>query len=266
MKAPGLSLPAVIPPEGPRRARVALFAGCVMDALFTSVNRDTAEVLRRNGCEVIVPRGQGCCGALHVHEGRRSEAARLARRNLHAFAPDDVDAIVVNAAGCGSVLKEQAARFREDPGACARAERFAKKTRDVSEFLADLGVRPPSAPRRSRLVYDAPCHLLHAQRVARAPLEILRAIPGAEVIEGPDSAFCCGSAGIYNLTHPGVAMAMIDRKMKAIAPLDPDIVVSGNPGCLLQLRLGVSRAGRRARVRHPVEVLAEAYRAGDGGT
>ncbi len=263
LKAPGLSLPAVIPPEGPRRARVALFAGCVMDALFTGVNRDTAEVLRRNGCEVIVPRGQGCCGALHVHEGRREEGARLARRNLAVFDPADVDAIIVNAAGCGAVLKEQGALLQVDPGVRALAERVAAKVRDVTEFLAALGLQPPRGGFVKRIVYDAPCHLLHAQRVPRAPLEVLRAIPGVEVIEGPDSAFCCGSAGIYNLTHPEVATAMLDRKMKAIAPLDPDLVASGNPGCLLQLRLGVARAGLRAEVRHPIEILAAAYRAGD---
>ena len=262
LAVPGARLPALVPPVGEMRARVALFTGCVMDALFPSVNRDTVEVLRRNGCEVIVPRGQGCCGALHVHEGLRAQGARLARRNLEAFGDLDVDAIVVNAAGCGSVLKEYASLLAGDEAESARAQRFAGRVRDVMELLGQLGLRHPGGELRQTIVHDAPCHLLHAQGVGRAPVELLRRIPGARVTEGPDSAFCCGSAGIYNITHPEVSGAMLDRKMQTLVPLDPDVIASGNPGCLMQLRLGASRWKLRAEVRHPVELLARAYRGG----
>ena len=260
MNAPGRSLPALVPPIGPMRSRVALFSGCVTDTLFASVNRDTVEVLRRNGCEVVIPRGQRCCGALHVHEGRRHEGQRLARWNVDAFAGHDVDAIIVNAAGCGSLLKEYGVLLQDDPRICTRAAAFGAKVRDVMEFLATLGVTKPSGEVRERIVYEAPCHLLHAQRIARAPIDVLSLLPSAEVTEGPDSAWCCGSAGIYNLTNAEVSGKMLDRKMKTLVALDPDVIATGNPGCLMQLRLGVARWGMRARVEHPVEILARAYR------
>jgi glycolate oxidase iron-sulfur subunit len=242
------------------RARVALFSGCVMRTLFSTVNRDTVEVLRRNGCEIVVPADQGCCGALHVHEGRRTEGERLARRNLQAFRALEVDAVIVNAAGCGSTLKDYGVLLRDDQGMAQEAVEFASKQKDVIEFLDDLGVIRPPNPVRKRILYDAPCHLHHAQGVGRAALNVLSQLSGAEILEGPDSEWCCGSAGVYNLTHPELSGEMLDRKMQSIIPLDPDVIASGNPGCLMQLRLGVSRWGVRAEVRHPVELLAQGYR------
>jgi glycolate oxidase iron-sulfur subunit len=260
LKAPGPSLPALIPPVGPMRARVALFTGCVMRTLFASVNRDTAEVLRQNGCEVIVPREQGCCGALHLHEGRRSEGKRLALRNLRDFPGLEVDAVIANAAGCGAVLKEYGLLFREDPAVAEEAAAFSAKQKDVMEFLDGIGLVAPPNPVRLRIYYDAPCHLVHAQRVDRAPVRLLSQLPGAEIVEGPDADWCCGSAGIYNLTHPELSREMLDRKMKTIIPLDPDVIASGNPGCLMQIRAGAARWGLRAEVQHPVELLAMGYR------
>jgi glycolate oxidase iron-sulfur subunit len=260
LKAPGPSLPPLIPPAGPMRARVALFTGCVMQSLFSTVNRDTAEVLRQNGCEVIVPRDQGCCGALHIHEGRRSDGARLALRNLQGFRGLELDAVIANAAGCGAVLKEYGVLFQDEPALAEEAAEFGSKQKDVMEFLDALGVVVPPNPVRLRVHYDAPCHLVHAQGVDRAPVDVLSRLPGVEMVEGPDTPWCCGSAGIYNLTHPELSREMLDRKMKTIIPLDPDVITSGNPGCMMQLRLGVARWGLRAEVRHPVELLARGYR------
>ncbi len=259
LKAPGATLPRLIPPVGPMRARVGLFTGCVMQSLFTKVNRDTAEVLRQNGCEVVIVPRQGCCGALHVHEGRRREGKTLALRNLDAFRGLEFDAIIVNAAGCGSTLKEYGALLGDNPALSEEAEQFAGKVSDVMSFLDRLGVVPPPHPVQERIVYDAPCHLLHAQGVEKAPLNVLSRLSGVEIVEGPDSAWCCGSAGIYNLTHPGVSREMLDRKMKTIIPLRPDVIASGNPGCMMQLKWGAARWGVAARVCHPVELLARGY-------
>lgn len=259
LKGPGSALPHLIPPIGPMRARVGLFTGCVMQSLFTKVNRDTAEVLRQNGCEVVVVPRQGCCGALHVHEGRRREGEVLARRNLDAFRGLELDAIIVNAAGCGATLKEYGALLGDHPALSEEAEEFGGKVSDVMAFLDRLGVVTPPYPVEERIVYDAPCHLLHAQGVEKAPLNVLSRLSGAEVLEGPDSAWCCGSAGIYNLTHPAVSRDMLDRKMKTIIPLRPDVIASGNPGCMMQLKWGAARWGVAARVCHPVELLARGY-------
>ncbi len=260
LKLPGRSLPRLITPVGPMRARVGLFTGCVMQSLFANVNRDTAEVLRRNGCEVITPAGQGCCGALHVHEGRRREGEQLARRNLEAFRGLELDAIIINAAGCGSTLKEYGRLLIPGSAGEDEASAFAGRVRDVMEFLDALGLVAPPAPLPARILYDAPCHLQHAQRVDAAPIRVLSQLDGADVREGPDSAWCCGSAGTYNLTHPELSRQMLDRKMKTILPLLPDIIASGNPGCLMQLRWGVERWKIAAEVRHPVELLARGYR------
>jgi len=260
LKAPGHALPRLVTPVGPMRARVGLFTGCVMQSLFSGVNRDTMEVLRQNGCEVVTPPGQGCCGALHVHEGRRREGRALARRNIAAFRDLELDAVIVNAAGCGSTLKEYGSLFPNGEPAAGEAEAFAGRVRDVMEFIDGLGVVTPPTPLPARILYDAPCHLQHAQRVQAAPLRVLSSLEGAEVREGPDSAWCCGSAGIYNLTHPALSREMLDRKMKTIIPLAPDIIASGNPGCLMQIRWGTARWKLAAEVRHPVELLARGYR------
>lgn len=259
LKGPGSALPRLIPPVGPMRARVGLFTGCVMPSLFTKVNRDTVEVLRQNGCEVVIVPRQGCCGALHVHEGRRREGEVLARRNLDAFRGLELDAVIVNAAGCGATLKEYGVLLGDNPALSEEAAEFGGRVSDVMAFIDRLGVVPPPHPVQERIVYDAPCHLLHAQGVEKAPLNVLSRLPEAEVLEGPDSPWCCGSAGIYNLTHPGISRDMLDRKMKTIIPLRPDVIASGNPGCMMQLKWGATRWGVPARVCHPVELLARGY-------
>jgi Fe-S oxidoreductase len=246
-------LPWRIPPRGEPRGRVALFTGCVMPELFGRAHAATARVLAANGFEVLVPRSQGCCGALHAHAGDADFARALARRNAGAFGGLRVDALIVDSAGCGAALREAGAWL---PG---EGEALAASVRDVCEFLDEMGPRPPSASLPGRVCYDDPCHLVHGQRVREAPRRLLRSIPGLELVEHDDPTSCCGAAGIYNLTHPAMSQAVLERKMRALAAADPDWIASGNPGCLMQLAVGASRAGLRARVVHPVELLDRAY-------
>jgi len=246
-------LPSVIPAQGPPRGRVALFEGCIMPELFGRVNRATARVLAQNGFEVLVPREQGCCGALQAHAGEMDLARDLMRRNLAAFDPAQVDAIVVNSAGCGAALRESG---RWLPG---QAEAFAASVRDICEFLETAGIDPPSGRLAARVCYDDPCHLVHGQRVEAAPRRLLQMIPGLELVDHDDPTGCCGAAGIYNLTHQEMSWEVLERKMRALAAADPDVITSGNPGCLIQLDAGARRWGLRARVVHPIELLAESY-------
>lgn len=255
--------PARISPGGEARGTVALFLGCVAPHLRPETSRAAIEALTANGWEVVIPREQGCCGALHLHAGLPDLARGLARRNLAAF-PDDLP-VVTTAAGCGAALSEYeellgGGSHRET---APRAGAFSRRVTDVSAFLAESGCRPPAAgPRETplRVVYDAPCHLFHAQRVREQPLRILRGLPGVELVTVRDSERCCGSAGIYNVTRHDTSMAVLDRKMANIAPADPDLIATGNIGCQLQLAEGARRAGLAAEVAHPVELLADAYR------
>jgi len=247
-------LPEHVPALGERRGRVAFFAGCVASQVFAAVNRATLRVLSRNGFEVVVPRAQSCCGALHLHAGDADGGRALLRRNLVAVAERDVDAVVVNAAGCGAALRE-ADRWLPGEGAP-----LAERVRDVCELLDEAGPRPPTRPVRVRVCYDDPCHLLHAQRVGDAPRRLLAAIPGLELLHHDDPGACCGAAGIYNLTHPAMSRAVLARKLDALAAADPDAIATGNPGCLMQIGSGARERGLRARVLHPVELLDEAYR------
>ena len=246
-------LPPFTPALGERRGRVALFVGCVMPELFGAVNAATVRVLCRNGFEVVVPQSQGCCGALHAHTGDLDFARGLARRNLEAFAAPDLDAVIVNSAGCGAALKELEQWL---PGEGAS---LARRVRDVSEFLDAVGLRPPEGRIESKVCYDDPCHLVHGQRVDAAPRRLLEQIPGLELQAHDDPAGCCGAAGIYNLTHRAMSRAVLDRKMHSLRAADPDYVATGNPGCLMQLRCGVAAAGLGAAVVHPIELLDRAY-------
>jgi len=247
-------LPAFTPALGQRRGRVAFFVGCVMPELFGAINAATVRVLSHNGFEVVVPAAQGCCGALHAHSGDLDFARGLARRNVAAFAAADLDAVIVNSAGCGAVLREL-----EDwlPGEGAA---LAQRVRDVSEFLDAVGLRPPAGRIESRVCYDAPCHLIHGQKVDAAPRRLLAQIPGVALQIHDDPAGCCGAAGIYNLTHRAMSRAVLDRKLASLRAADPDYVASGNPGCLMQLRAGMAAIGLRAVAVHPVELLDRAYR------
>ncbi len=253
----------VFPAEGKRRARVAFFAGCMQQVAFTQLNQTTIRVLQKNGCDVIVPAGQVCCGALHVHAGVRDVARRLARQNLDAFATDDFDAIVTNTAGCGSTLKEYHQLFPDDEKAKQKAEQFQDKMRDVTEFLAALGLRPPEKEVRLRVTCQDSCHLLHGQKVRHAPRELLRAIPGIELVEMKLADHCCGSAGIYNLLHPEIAGELLAEKMEHARATSADVIVTANPGCILQLRAGVEQFGTGQQVLHVVELLDRAYRKGN---
>ena len=249
--------PARISPGGEARGTVALFLGCVAPHLRPETSRAAIEALTANGWEVVIPERQGCCGALHLHAGLPDLARPLARRNVGAF-PDDLP-VVTTAAGCGAALSEYGELLDADPPAGA----FSRRVTDVSAFLAESGCRPPAAgPRETplRVVYDAPCHLFHAQQVREEPLRILRSLPGVELVTVRDPERCCGSAGIYNVTRHDTSMAVLDRKMANIAPADPDLIATGYIGCQLQLAEGARRAGLAAEVAHPVELLADAYR------
>src|SRR6202795_3958284 len=227
------------PAQGPRRARVAFFAGCVANVTFTALNEATIRVLTANGCEVVVPGGQFCCGALPVHAGVRDVARDLACRNIAAFAAEGFDALVTNAAGCGSTLKEYAHLFTADEPEYSAAAALAIKTRDVTEFLAGLALSPPLKPIPTRVTYQDSCHLLHGQKIREAPRQLLRAIPGVEFAELPFADICCRSAGVYNGTETQTPLGLLAEKMACARSTNAQIIATANPGCLLQLRAGV---------------------------
>jgi glycolate oxidase iron-sulfur subunit len=256
----GVTQPRVTPAQGERRARVALLAGCAQQVLDPDINVATIEVLARNGVEVIVPEAQGCCGGLAWHTGDLRAAQKLARQNLDAF-PADVDAILTNAAGCGSAMHEYHLILRGTPDE-ARAEAFKKRVMDVSVFLARLGLRktPPSAGVKKIAYHDA-CHLANAQGVRAEPRKLLRAIPGVEVCELPDAHLCCGSAGTYNLDQPETAASLGAQKAKAVIGTGANVVASGNIGCLTQLKSHLAKQNSPVKVRHTMQVLRDAYQA-----
>jgi glycolate oxidase iron-sulfur subunit len=250
-------LPEWTPALGKKRGRVAFFEGCVMPELFGAVNAATVRVLARNGFDVVVPSSQGCCGALHAHAGDLDFARELSRKNIAAFSAEDFDAVLVNSAGCGAALRELEHWL---PGEGAA---LASRVRDVSEFLHAVGLRPPAGRLDSTVCYDDPCHLIHGQKVVEAPRRLLEQIPGLKLASHDDAESCCGAAGIYNLTHPEMSRAILDRKMKSLAEADPEFIASGNPGCIMQLRSGVRSIGARAEVVHPVELLDRSYARGE---
>jgi glycolate oxidase iron-sulfur subunit len=254
-------LGAVIPAVGPRRYRVAFVAGCIANLAFAGLNEATLRVLARNGCEVVIPRGQGCCGALHVHAGLRDLARKLALRNICAFESAGYDAIITNAAGCGSVLKEYPQLFEhEQRQYYEAAETFSTRVKDVTEFLASVGLNRDLGAVGVRMTYQDPCHLGHAQRVRQAPRQLITAIPAATLVELKEADICCGSAGIYNVVHSEMAQRLLRTKMQRLDETGADWIVTANPGCMLQLRAGVRASGRpERRVLHVVELLDEAY-------
>jgi len=257
---PQKTLPELIPAQGKPRCRVGLLLGCVQRVFFPHVNAATARVLAAEGCQVLVPAAQPCCGALPVHVGEERQALRLARQTIDVFEKAQVDAVIINAAGCGSNVKEYGHLLRDDTEYAARAKAFAAKCRDVSEFLAELEPRATRHPLRLRVAYHAACHLQHAQGIRTQPRTLLGRIPQLELLEISESAICCGSAGIYNLVQPEAAAELGDRKVSHILTLNADILVSGNPGCLLQLQSALARAGQKLPVRHIVELLDASIR------
>jgi glycolate dehydrogenase iron-sulfur subunit len=254
------TLPELMPAQGERRCRVGLLLGCVQRVFFPQVNAATARVLAAEGCDVVAPAAQPCCGALLVHAGEEDKAMQLARQTIDAFEKAQVDTVIINAAGCGSNVKEYGHLLRDDPRYAGRARVFAAKCQDVSEFLAGLAPHAARHALRLRVAYHDACHLQHAQGVRTQPRELLRRIPQLELLEIPEAAICCGSAGIYNLVQPETAAQLGDRKAGHVAALNPDLVVSGNPGCLLQLESALARTGRKLPVRHFIELLDASIR------
>jgi len=254
------ALPEVTPAKGHKRGRVGLLLGCVQRFFFPRLNAATVRVLSENGYEVVAPKDQGCCGSLLVHEGERERGKALARQIIDLFKEADVDHIVVNAAGCGSAMKEYRELLHADPAYAQRADAFSKKVRDISELLAEAPLRGALQPLNLTVTYHDACHLAHGQKIRQAPRTILNTIPGLRVVELKESDFCCGSAGIYNLVHPDLAQQFLDRKIDRIQETRADIVVSGNPGCSLQIEKGLRERGLTIRVMHPVELLDASYR------
>ena len=253
-------VPAFTPAMGERRARVGLILGCVQREFLSEVNAATARVLVAEGCDVAAPEEQPCCGALMVHAGEEEPALAFARRMIDVFEAAEVDVVVTNAGGCGSNMKEYGYLLRDDPAYAERAAVFAANCRDVAEFLVELGPRAERHALRLRIAYHDSCHLQHAQRVVSQPRALLAAIPGIEGVEVPEPAICCGSAGIYNLVQPDAAEALADRKAALIAPLSADVVATGNPGCILQLRAALARSRQNTEVLHTIQLIDASIR------
>jgi glycolate oxidase iron-sulfur subunit len=267
--APPVTLPALFsqtpvrtPAASPARRTVGLLTGCVQQLIFPETNAATARVLAAEGCHVVAPPRQGCCGALSLHAGRLDEARHAARRLMSTFESAGIDLVVTNAAGCGSAMKEYGHLFSDDPAWAERAARFAARVRDVTELLDELG--PPRAPRQPvplRVTYQDACHLAHAQGIRSAPRRLLAAIPGLDLVECADD-MCCGSAGIYNLLEPEAAGPLGARKLESLSSGRPEVIATANPGCRLQLAAAARRAGRQVTFAHPVELIDRSIRGG----
>ena len=252
-------------PGGPeKKLTVGLLSGCVMPVLQGGTMEAAVRVLTRNGCDVVVPQGQGCCGALNIHGGDLEYGRSMARRNIDVFLDSGVDRIVTASAGCGSAMKEYHQLLSDDPGYAEKAQRFSELTADITEFLTSLPLEPPKGEISRRVTYQDPCHLAHAQRVSEAPREVLRSIPGLELVEMEEASMCCGAAGLYAVLQKDLAGRILDRKMGHIAATGAEQVVTANPGCMMQIEQGLRSLGKPARVVHVVDVLDEAYRAEDG--
>ena len=263
-KAERTAPPRVTPAEGPRRARVALLTGCVQSVIFAAHNRATARVLAKNGCEVIVPDGQGCCGALNAHGGDHERALAMARKTIDAFESARADAVVVNTSGCGAHMKAYGHLLAADRGYAERAKRFAASVRDLAEFLAQEPLRGSLSSVPLTCTYHDPCHVAHGQKIKSEPRTLLAQIPGLRVVELAESDWCCGSAGIYNLTEPEMATRLLHRKVSHVLATGAEAVVTANPGCILQIQAGLGAHGSAVRVLHLVEILDRAY-GGPGG-
>lgn len=248
------------PAKGQKRRNVAFFAGCVANVTFAKLNEATIRVLAANGCEVTVPPEQLCCGALAAHAGVRETARRLARKNIAAFADRQFDAIITNAAGCGSTLKEYHLVFSRNEPEHDAALAFGTKIRDITEFLASLGLVAPLNPMPCRVTYQDSCHLRHGQKIREAPRQLLKSIPGVELVELPQSDICCGSAGVYNVTQTDASLQLLTEKMKHARSTGARIIVTANPGCILQLRAGAEIHATRQEVLHVVELLDRALK------
>jgi glycolate oxidase iron-sulfur subunit len=254
-------LPEITPALGRRRYRVGFVSGCIMDQVFRDVNEATIRVLTANGCEVITPPPQGCCGALHVHAGEAERGRELARHNIDTFESYNCDAIIINSAGCGSTLKEYHHLLRDDPAYAKRAQEFSAKVKDVSEFLAGIEWNRDMGEISHRVAYHDACHLAHGQKIRQQPRQLLKAIPGLTLVDLKEADWCCGSAGVYNITNQEMAEQLLERKMNNIMATGASIIATGNPGCMMQIAMGIRERGMQMEVMHPVQLLDEAYRA-----
>ena len=252
-------LPALIPAEGEVHARVALLTGCVQSVVFGAHNRATARVLARNGCEVVVPPTQGCCGALNAHGGDHARAVAMAKRTIEVFERAGVEAVIVNTSGCGAHMKAFGSLLGDDEAWHDRAQRFAAGVYDLAEFLAKRPLRGPLAPVPMTVTYHDPCHVVHGQKIRKEPRQLLAQVPDLTVVELPESDWCCGSAGIYNLTQPEMAARLLARKVNHVIGTGAQAVVTANPGCILQIQQGLRDRGRELPVMHLVEILDRAY-------
>ncbi len=253
------------PALGETKATVVMHAGCVMHVAFAATDEATVRVLQRAGCDVLVPAAQGCCGALAVHAGELERGRELATHNIVAFERSEAEYYVINAAGCGSALKEYGQLFADDPAWHARAVAFSARVRDITELLDTLGLGEGLGPLHYTVTYQDACHLAHAQRITAQPRRLLAQIPGLTIREMDESSLCCGSAGIYNLTQPEMAERLGKRKAERIIEVSPDVVVTANPGCAIQMAAQLAEAGSTATVKHIVDLLDESYAAGRGG-
>ena len=255
------NLPERTPAKGAKRYTVGMLEGCVMRVMFGGTNTATVRVLQANGCEIIAPKAAACCGALHIHGGFEHEAKERMKKMIDAFTPilNDLDAIIINSAGCGSTMKEYGETFADDPDYRVKALAFAAKCKDVSEWLAQIGLTPPTKPLNATVSYHEACHLAHGQRVRLQPRELLKQIPGLKLVEMDEADTCCGSAGTYNITQPEMARKLLDRKIAAIKETGATIIATGNPGCLAWIQQGAQEQGLNLRICHPIELLDEAY-------
>jgi glycolate oxidase iron-sulfur subunit len=258
-------LPDRISSHGATQYRVGFLAGCIMDVAFADVHIDTIELLRHHGCEVIIPHRQVCCGSLQAHHGDRMVARDLARIEIEAFSDESFDAIIMNSAGCGAFLKEYGQLFQDDPTIAAKARRVSEKVQDITEFLSITGLNISSTSGTrggpfagKRVTYHDPCHLIHTQKIGRQPRDLINAVPGIEYVELPESTWCCGSAGIYNIVRYDDSMKLLHRKIENVKRVQPDIIVTGNPGCLLQLQYGLEREGLSIELLHTATFLRRA--------
>jgi glycolate oxidase iron-sulfur subunit len=252
-------LPALTPAQGTRRARVGLLTGCIQDEMFHGTNRRTALALAMNGCDVVLPSARVCCGALASHAGEAKTAERLAAGTMDAFTGQGLDAVIVNAAGCGSNMKEYEVQLRNDARRREAGAAFSHTVKDASQFLVDMGLRPPTRRIRLRVAYQDACHLVHGQRIHQQPRQALRMIPGVELVELTESDWCCGSAGVYNLTHPEIAEEALGWKVRHIVESGAQVIASANPGCILQISMGLQRAGHDIPLVHVMDLLGWAY-------
>jgi glycolate oxidase iron-sulfur subunit len=255
----------VIRPTTPVKHRVGFLTGCIMDVAYANVNADTIELLLHHGCEVVIPSNQVCCGSLQAHHGGMQTARSLAERNIKAFTDAGVEVVVMNSAGCGAFMKEYGHLFEHHDGLALRAKALSAKVKDITEFLAGLAFRARagggSALRGKRVTYHDACHLVHTQKVSREPRKLINAVPGVHYVELPESTWCCGSAGIYNVTRYDDSMKLLDRKLAHIRSVMPDVIVTGNPGCMAQMEYGLKRSGLKIEVMHTATFLRRACEA-----